>query len=140
MDRLSQNEFAELSYYTLSHPDSVYFIHQHVVDAFQAQEATAETKPIALTFSLVGLYLYLEKGYTGRQVQQAHQRLAKNKKVWPLVELPSQRGDITVSDVLKTAPGRQRDEVIKDWCCSVWNAYRNSQQAIALLVKTELSV
>jgi hypothetical protein len=61
-----QDEFYELSYYTLAHPDNVYFIHQYIVEAFQTQSADKDTKPIRLIFSLLGLYLYLEKGYTGR--------------------------------------------------------------------------
>ena len=48
--------YHELSAYTLSHPDPS-FIHQYVVDAFAAQTADENTKPIALTFALVGLYL-----------------------------------------------------------------------------------
>jgi hypothetical protein len=140
MKRPFQEEFNELSYYTLSHPDTVYFIHQHAVDVFQAQNATSNTKPIALIFSLVGLYLYLEKRYTGRQVQRAHQQLAQNKKTWPLIELPVQRGRITVSDVLETNPGQQRDEMIKKWCNSVWKAYNDSHKIILNLVKAELGV
>jgi hypothetical protein len=88
MDLSPRKEFEELSYYTLGHPDTVYFIHQHIVDAFQAQTADKNTKPIGLTFSLIGLYLYLEKMYTGRQVQQAHMKLAQNKKSWTMLDLP----------------------------------------------------
>jgi hypothetical protein len=84
----SEDQFNELSFYTLAHPNNIYFIHQHIVDAYQAQTADSNTKPIAITFSLAGLYLFLEKNYTGRQVQQAHMKLAQNKKVWPQFELP----------------------------------------------------
>jgi hypothetical protein len=135
-----QDEFNELSFYTLAHPDMVYFIHQHIVDAFQAQTANQDTKPIGLIFSLLGLYLFLEKGYTGRQVQQAHMRLAQNKKAWPQLPLPAQRGAITVSSVLKSEPGPDRDQKIKEWCSSVWNAYADWHSTIAALAKTELSL
>jgi hypothetical protein len=74
--------FDELSYYTLAHHDPSY-VHQHTVDAFIAQTADKNTKPIGLVFSLVGLYLYLEKGFTGKQVQQAHMQLARKKKQRP---------------------------------------------------------
>lgn len=86
MQASPQDQFNELSFYTLQHPDQVYFIHQHIVDAYQAQTADQNTKPIALTFSLVGLYLYLEKNYTGRQVQQAHMRMAQHKQTWPTLD------------------------------------------------------
>src|SRR3954453_23804420 len=72
----------ELSYYTLAH-GALTFIHQHVVDAFAAQDADGDDKPIRLTFALVGLYLHVERGYTGRQVQLAHMALARQKRAWP---------------------------------------------------------
>jgi hypothetical protein len=34
------------------------WFHRHVVDAFTAQHADEQTKPIAVTFALVGLYLH----------------------------------------------------------------------------------
>jgi hypothetical protein len=135
-----KEEFNELSFYTLAHPDMIYFIHQHAVDAFQAQCADKSTKQIGLVFSLAGLYLFLEKGYTGRQVQQAHMRLAQNKKAWPQLGLPEQRGAITVSDVLKSEPGQARDQMIKAWCSSVWSAYKDWHNTIEALAKTELGV
>jgi len=126
-------EIDELMFYTLSHSDKAYFIHQHVVDAYKAQTADENTKPIGVIFSLIGLYLYLEKNYTGRQVQLAHMKLAENKKPWPRIELPEDRGSITVTDVLKTQPGEERDLMIKKWCVSVWSAYERSHETIAAL-------
>lgn len=70
-----QDKFYDLSYYTLAHRDPS-FIHQHIVDAYGAQHADATTKPIALAFALIGLCLYIEEGYSGKQVQRAHMRLA----------------------------------------------------------------
>ena len=139
MEKLS-HEFHELSFYTLDHPDKVYFIHQHVVDAYQAQTADTQTKPIGLLFSLVGLCLYLEKNYTGRQVQLAHMQLAKNKKNWPSIDLPDTKGKIDVTYVLKSPAGSARDQMIKEWCTSVWKAYKNSHKTILLFIKKELEV
>jgi hypothetical protein len=135
----SVDQFYDLTYYTLGHPDTLYFIHQHVVDAYQAQTANENTKPIAITFSLIGLYLYIEKNYTGRQVQLAHMKLSQHKKVWPKFELPCQ-GKITISDVLKATPGPMRDTMIKEWCASVWQAYKNSHGTVATLVRSELGI
>jgi Family of unknown function (DUF5946) len=140
MNTSIQDKFYELSYYTLAHPDTVYFIHQHIVDAYQAQSANENTKPIALTFALVGLYLYLEKSYTGKQVQQAHVTMSQNKKPWPKIELPLQRGTITVLNVLTAEPGQERDMMIKEWCASVWQAYKASHSTISALVKAELGI
>lgn len=132
-----KEEYHKLLFYTLEHSDMNYFIHQHVVDVFQAQHAHKNTKPIALFFSLIGLYLFLEKGFTGRQVQLAHMKLAQNKKKWPLLHLPVQRGAITVSDVLNSEPGHERDQMIKEWCSSVWQAYKNWHSTIADFANAE---
>lgn len=50
----------ELAYYTFAHPDPP-FIHQHLVDAFAAETADESTKPMKITFALIGLYLHVEK-------------------------------------------------------------------------------
>src|SRR5450759_2331948 len=94
-----QNAFDELCCYTLSRGDAA-FIHQHVVDAFAVQKADEQTKPIKITFGLVGLYLHIEKQFSGRRVQRAHMSLAKQKRTWPLFGLPNDRGAITVAEVL----------------------------------------
>jgi hypothetical protein len=62
--------YDELCAYTLTRGD-VEFVHQLVVDARTAQQANATTKPIGIFFALVGLYLHVEHGWTGRQVQRA---------------------------------------------------------------------
>ena len=124
--------YHNLSYYTLTHPQPG-FIHQLIVDAFGAQRATAKTKPIRLAFALIGLYLHIEKGYTGKQVQQAHTRLARSRMTWPTFTLPERRGDMTVSDVLAAPPGVERDAAIEKWCRSVWSAYRESHEQVVRL-------
>jgi hypothetical protein len=138
---IAQSEkFHELSFNTLAHPDKAYFIHQHIVDAFTAQTANEQTKPIGLIFALIGLYLFLEKGFTGRQVQLAHMKMAENKKAWPQRPLPASRGQITAAEVLNSSPGPVRDLMIKSWCASVWNDYAAWHPTIALIAKTELNL
>jgi hypothetical protein len=132
-----ENLFHELSYYTTAHPDPA-FIHQHAVDAFGAQNATTAVKPITITFALVGLYLLMEKNFTGKQVQKAHMKLAKNRKRWPEFILPENRGNITVHDVISLSPGQEMDKMILKWCASVWEAYSESHQKVADLLKFEL--
>jgi hypothetical protein len=119
----------ELSCYTLSLRDGA-FIHQHVVDAIAAQNADAQTKPIKITFALLGLYLHVEKKVSGRQVQLIHMRLAKSKDSWPTCPLPEDRGAITAVDVLAVVPGPERDKAIDAWCESVWAAFHESRQPI----------
>jgi hypothetical protein len=128
----------ELCAYSLTHRDPA-FLHQHVVDAFAAQRATASTKPITLTFALVGLYLHVEKNQTGKQVQRVHVLLARRRKNWPRFDLPVVRGAVTVSDVMGAPAGRARDAMIDMWCASVWAAYHASREQVAELIRTELA-
>ncbi len=136
----SDDEFYELSYYTLAHSDREYFIHQHIVDAYAAQTAGSESKVIKVIFALAGLYLYLEKGYTGREVQLVHMKMVKNKKNLPVVDLPDMRGNLTVSDVLAAEPGKERDEMIRRWCISVWDAFADSHEIIAGYLNKDLGI
>src|SRR5215469_7797986 len=92
----AQEQYNELACYTLLHADPA-FLHQHIVDAFGAQLADEHDKPIRPAFALLGLYLYIEKGFTGKQVQRAHTLLAQRRKRWPTLDLPVRRGDVTIA-------------------------------------------
>ena len=136
-EKPEQEMFYKLSCYTQTHPDPS-FIHQYAVDSFAAQYADENTKPITIAFAIIGLYLHVEKGFSGREVQIAHVKLAKHRKEWPKFDLPEYRGHITVYDVLDAPRGPERDEMIQKWCVSVWNAYSGSHKKVADLVQTEL--
>jgi len=131
--------FNELSFYTLTHGHPA-FIHQLAVDAFTAQHAAEHSKPITVVFSLVGLYLHLEHGFSGEQVQRAHMRLARVRRPWQPMPLPAERGEITVHHVLAEAPGPARDAMIERWCASVWAAFEPCRSAIAEMAHRELGV
>lgn len=120
----------ELCAYTLTH-GAPEFIHQYVVDAFAAQMADEQTKPIKLTFALLGLYLHLERNFTGRQVQLAHQYLGRQKRPWPRFVLPKERGSITAREVLAQSAGPARDQAIDAWCRAVWEAFRDAHLQVA---------
>ena len=60
--------------------------------------------------------------------------LARKRKQWPVIRLPEKGGDITVADVIEEPPGERRDEAIKNWCQSVWAAYREDRQTVVDLV------
>jgi hypothetical protein len=129
--------YHELCGYSLTHKDPS-FLHQHVVDAFAAQRATGDTKPITLTFALIGLYLHVERNQTGKQVQRVHMLLARRRKNWPRFDLPASRGDVTASDVMSAPAGPTRDAMIDAWCASVWAAYRECHDQVAELIRSEL--
>lgn len=131
--------YNQLALYTLAHPDPS-FIHQHVVDAYTAQNADDSTKPIALVFALIGLYLHVEKGHTGKQVQRVHIQLTNSSKTWPKLPLPAHRGDIQIEHVLAADPGPARDAMIERWCASVWKAFVASRPAIAAIARRHLGI
>ena len=126
--------YDELCAYTLTHGDPV-FIHQHVVDAFAAQHATPESKPIGVTFALAGLYLHVERGFTGREVQRAHMRMAKEKRTWPTFVLPKNRGELTAATVMAAPAGAERDAAIHGWCQAVWTAFSANRQTVIDLLR-----
>jgi hypothetical protein len=103
------------------------FIHQHVVDAWKAQHADETTKPM-------GLYMHVERGFSGRQVQQAHMAMGRHKRSWPRFSLPAGRGSITAVDVIAEAPGGARNQAIDAWASSVWRAFQDSGPAVAGLL------
>ena len=134
-----QELFDQLSFYTLSLRDPA-FLHQNAVDAFAAQHVDEETKPIKTVFALIGLYLTLEQGFTGRQVQLAHMRLAKQRKLWPKIPPPPESTSITVADILAAEPGPPRDQAIRNWCRAVWHTWQPQRETIVKLALEELDI
>jgi hypothetical protein len=121
--------FSDLSCYTVALQDPL-FIHQHMVDAYAAQHAGGNTRPITVAFGLIGLYLALERGYSGKEVQQAHMRIAKLRKDWPRLEPPGQPAALTVLDVLRVSPGPERDAMIRQWAAAVWESWADRRDWI----------
>lgn len=124
--------YDEVYAYALGRPG---FIVQHVADASTVQTADHASKPIAVVFGLTGLYLRVERQFSGRQVQEAHRVLARRKREWPRVDLPEYRGPVTVLDVLGAPAGPERDAAIEDWCRSVWSAFEHNRPMIVALLK-----
>jgi hypothetical protein len=128
----------ELSAYTLSLRDE-YFIHQLVVDAYAAQHAGEQVKPLSTAFALIGLYLAFEHGRTGKEVQNTHMLLARKSKVWPRFTPPKEKATLTVRDVVQS-PDEQKNEMIKKWARSVWDMWGREHEAVAQLVQKVLRV
>jgi hypothetical protein len=129
--------YDEVYVYAIGRPK---FILQHVVDAFAVQTASDGSKPIGVVFGLVGLYLHVERKFSGYQVQKAHMVLGCRKREWPRVYLPEGRGSITVADVLAAPAGPERDMAIDDWCRAVWTAFgRNRQTMVDLLREYQIA-
>ena len=134
-----QELYNELAFYTLELRDPE-FIHQHIVDAFAVQHAGPESKPIAIVFGLIGLYLYLEKNFTGRQVQRVHMQLARGRKKWTAPPIPQRPTTVGVADVLSAPPGPERNAMIRRWCEAVWQDWELRRSQIAALAQQELNI
>ena len=123
--------YDEVYVYTMGRPG---FILQHVVDAFAVQTANNESKPISVVFGLIGLYLHVEKQFSGRQVQEVHMKLGRNKREWPSLQLPKDRGNVTAMDVRGASAGPERDMAIDTWCRAVWSACKGNRKIIVELL------
>lgn len=105
------------------------FVHQHVVDAFAAQHADTDTKPVGLTMPLVGLFLRAERGASGKEVQRMHMKIARQQRgPWPTFTLPAERGAMTAADVLAATPGPERSRAIHSWAEAVWAAFTDDNR------------
>jgi len=129
-----QDLFHELSAYTLELRDPE-FIHQRIVDAYAVQHAAPDSKPISIVFGLIGLYLYLERNFTGRQVQRAHMQLARRRRNWVAPPIPEQHAGIGVAEVVAAPPGPERIAMIRRWCEAVWLAWRHTRPEMAALAR-----
>jgi hypothetical protein len=118
--------YSHLQGYTVAKQDPE-FIHQHAVDTYAAQHAGGPTRDITVAFGLIGLYLAVEKGYTGKQVQLAHMRIAKVRNDWPRLEPPDQPAPLTVMDVLQAGTDAQKDAMIRKWMGAVWESWEDRQ-------------
>jgi hypothetical protein len=123
----------ELSYYTLARGDPT-FIHQHLVDGYGAQHVRQSRPTIGAAFALAGLYLAVERGLTGRQVQKMHMLMASRSKQWPRFEPPKNLGPLTVADVLAIDPGPRRDQELMRWCARVWEAWSSEGERVKEMV------
>jgi len=111
----------ELLAYTLTRGDSE-FIHQHAVDALAASDIEG-SKAIQVFFGLAGLYLFLERGNSGRKVQAAHAFMSQIQKVWPVFDRPLGIAGVSVEYVLGFRAGEARDAAVLRWCRAVWEMW-----------------
>lgn len=129
---------SELTGYTVNRGDLT-FVHQHLVDSYGAQHVGPQSKPIGVAFALMGLYLALEKGYTGKQVQYLHMLLARRSKQWPTFPRPEGTGALTVHDVLLASPGEPRDKMLMRWAAAVWDIWAPQHDRVRRLFEDTMA-
>jgi uncharacterized protein DUF5946 len=127
----------EVTGFELNHVVELGRHHQLTVDAYGAQHADRDGSGIRVAYSLVGLFLALERGMHGVDVRQVHQRMGKPGPSWPRFPRPDDIGRLTVLDVAmagaraSSAPGHAR--AVTEWATSVWQAWSAQHQAVAAL-------
>lgn len=102
------------------------FYQQHYEDAYNAEFAGSDTKPITLAFALVGLCLAVECGLDGRGVQQAHAVLARRKDALPILD----PGHADVTFGLRDVAAEPTADSIHAWCTSVWAAFADQHDVV----------
>jgi Family of unknown function (DUF5946) len=132
--------YGELTAYTVAkgYADGD-FIHQLAVDTYAAQHVAENGRPIGTAFALIGLYLAVERGYSGRQVQHVHGLLARRSKTWPRFVPPPHVGDVTILDVMQAPPGEARDTMLRRWARSVWDAWGQEHERVRTLFETVMA-
>jgi hypothetical protein len=68
-------------------------------------------------------------------------QLARHRRTWVAPTIaPHQRAGIGVADVLAAPAGLMRRAMIRRWCESVWQDWRESRPQIIALAQTELGI
>lgn len=111
------------------------FVHQHAVDAWTAQHVGDSTPLVGTFFALAGLYLALERGLDGRQVQQAHVAMTHGVKAWPAFRPPSPPGTVTV---LLPLSGGDLTEALRIWMADVWDVWAHEHDRVRVLTDARL--
>lgn len=125
--------------YTLALGDPE-FLHQHVVDAWAIQHASALTKTISLNFAMFGLYCCVEKSISGRQIQRFHMQMARRRRVWPGLPLPQGVPALTVLDVMRSPPAAERNGMIRSWAAAVWACCGEARWQVVELARIDCGI
>ena len=114
-------------------------VHMLSADVYPAQHpgVPGRQSSQSVWVHLVGLCLSLEHGFDGVASARGKARLASPDARFDWLEPPERRGQLTILDVLASAPDRHADTVER-WASSVWNAYSVHHAAIRARAKTLL--
>lgn len=123
---------AELAGFELLHMAQLGRFHQLTVDAYGGQHPDPEGTGLRLAYSLMGLCLALERGWTGVQVRDLHARMGRRQPWWPAFRRPAAWAkagapEPTVADVVLA--GARSDaveghaEAVQAWARGVWEGW-----------------
>lgn len=129
----------EVVVFNHAHPAELAVWHQTCVDAYGAQHVGEHTPAIGVAFALNGLYLVLERGFTGIQARQAHGYLADTVPSWPRFTPPGEAGGLTVFDVTMASCVEEHIELVRSWGRTVWAAWAHVHDEIAAVTDAQLA-
>ena len=131
----------EVVAYGMQHVQVLGAWHQTCVDAYLLQHVDVSTKPITLCFALNGLYLVLERGWTGLAAREAHQRLAETvpRGDWPSHEQPRDVGTMTVLHPAMASTPTEQAEAVERWGAIVWQAWAHTHQVTRDMTDRQLA-
>jgi hypothetical protein len=114
----------------LSHTSRLGGLHQLTEDAYGAQHAGPRVPDIGTAFSLIGLHLALDLGWSGNAVRAAHQHLAGHFKDWPHFSRPSAPATMTVAHVSGSPTPDEHAARVRAWAASVWESWSAQHRAV----------
>jgi hypothetical protein len=103
--------------------------HQLAVDAYGAQHAGGTSPLISTAFSLLGLHLAFDDGWTGPAVRAAHQALA-GRGPWPTFTPPHQPTWLTAAAVSDMSNVTEHATVLERWARSAWDAWQSEHDHV----------
>ena len=97
-----------------------------VIDAYAVQHhGKPERRAIqSVNAHLVALYLQLEIGYTGAQVNVPLQRVLKLANEFEWLEPPTPNGTLTIADVLTAVTPQEQANAIENYARDIWRAWQ----------------
>jgi uncharacterized protein DUF5946 len=127
----------EVEGFELAHAQLVARFHQLTVDAYGAQHSGGDGRGIRIAYSLVGLHLALDRGWSGVAVREAHQRMGRPQPSWPAFVRPSDVGSLTVLDVAlagtRAGSVSGHADAVQRWAAAVWAAWAPRHAEVASL-------
>jgi hypothetical protein len=131
----------EVTSNVMQHPEVLGRWHQTCVDSYAAQHVGPQMRPMTVCFALNGLYLVLERGWSGIAARDAHGHLARTvvRADWPNFEPPSEAGPLTVLDGALSADLDAQGAAIEAWGRSVWATWSHVHDAVRQLTDRQLA-
>jgi hypothetical protein len=124
--------YLEVAAFESEHP-ALFADHQLLVDAYGAQHARGPGS-IRLPYSLVGLHLALDGGWTGLAVRSLHGRMSTPQADWPRFQRPADLGGRTILGVAergaRAASPSGHEAALRTWAADVWAAWAPAHEAV----------